>query len=307
MPARSERLRRHRRSRRKRCNSRKRSLVSLEVSGAGALPPWAGGAPRQAPADAASIWARAAAMRCAAGEAGPPGIAPAQWPPAGPAVPEAAAPPLAPPAHSRRPPHLASWPEEEGESTSDDCQDDEGFSRSSSTSSTTAASESFSLTLRRVDAAMPFGLEVRPDASMGYLVVSSVRPGGVCEAWNRQNLGELRELRKRDRITSVNDVRDAASMREEFHRRLTVRLQVERGDVGKGMGDSSSADSIGYSISGLSEAACSDSPAQPAPPCGQEEPASIAAAGGPPGEAKPALRHGRTRGARGRRGRGGKA
>jgi len=288
---------------------------------AGRLP--IGGMPRQVPSRAAILLARAAALRAAAREVGHPGVvaAAAQRLAASARAPEALAPLLAPTplrpqlsgalhlphSHSQMP-RLESWPEEnEGWDSgdgADECQGAEGSSRSSTPS--TAAGESFALTLRRVNAEMPFGLEVRADLHTIGLIVCGVRPGGVCEAWNRQNLGELRELRSGDRITSVNGVREAEAMREEFGLRLTVRLQVERAEASKGTGGSSPAESSESSTGRCTpvEASSLERPAQRHQMAGHEDSSHPLA--GAAGRTKPG-RHGRTRGARGRRGRGGKA
>jgi len=91
----------------------------------------------------------------------------------------------------------------------------------------TTSSSSFNLTLRRVDDE-PFGLEVQPDFIQQCLAVEGIRKGSVCEAWNRQNIGELREIKIGDRIAAVNGHDQVEAMRNEFHERLTVRLIMER-------------------------------------------------------------------------------
>lgn len=99
--------------------------------------------------------------------------------------------------------------------------------RLAETSSTTTSSASFTLTLRRVHDE-PFGLEVQPDFIQQSLAVEGIRKGSVCEAWNRQNIGEFREIKIGDRIAAVNGHDQLEAMRNEFHERLTVRLTVER-------------------------------------------------------------------------------
>jgi len=109
---------------------------------------------------------------------------------------------------------------------------------SSSQASTAPPYETFSLTLRRVGQ-VPFGLELTSDGQ--GLVVEAVHCGSVCEAWNRQNIGELREIRTGDRIVSVNGVQEAEAMRSELHQKVLIKMQVERGEPA----DSSSLGSAG--------------------------------------------------------------
>jgi len=105
---------------------------------------------------------------------------------------------------------------------------------SSSSSSTrlagtpiTTASSNFNLTLCRMHD-KPFGLEVQPDFIQQCLAVEGVCKGSVCEAWNQQNIGELREIRIGDRIVAVNGYHRVEAMRNEFYGRLTVCMMLER-------------------------------------------------------------------------------
>lgn len=86
----------------------------------------------------------------------------------------------------------------------------------------------FMLTLRRADN-VPLGLEVRGDSGDKWLTVESVRPGGAVEAWNRQCVGDMREIRPGDRIININGAEDADGMREECLRKHLLRMTVQRG------------------------------------------------------------------------------
>jgi hypothetical protein len=88
----------------------------------------------------------------------------------------------------------------------------------------------FSLTLRRADN-VPLGLEVAGDSGSDYLVVEAVRIGGAVEAWNRQCHGDAREIRRGDRIVTINDAKDADAMREECKRKHLLKMSVVRGPI----------------------------------------------------------------------------
>jgi len=245
---------------------------------------------------AAAHRARVAVLRAAMGEVGLLG-APGRRKAAA-RQPEATAPLLAPlpvrPAHG--PPAwlgpLAPCPEEpDCAAPVATCNSHEGSSRASTPSRAVCAA--FSLTLRRVGE-MPFGLEVQPDFRTQCLVIGGVRRGSVCEAWNRQNLGEVREIRLGDRIVAVNEKREAEAMRDEFRQRLTVKMQVERGEPTGGSTGRSTPEEAGWAAGAP----------QPTPACAPEPAGPLPA--GAPSQAKRAGRPGRARG-RGRRGRGGKA
>jgi hypothetical protein len=81
--------------------------------------------------------------------------------------------------------------------------------------------------LRRADD-QPLGLEVIPDTFTHGLVVKAIWSGSVAEAWNKQNFGELREIRPSDRVISVNDVVEAAAMWEECKRQSLLKMVFER-------------------------------------------------------------------------------
>jgi hypothetical protein len=89
-------------------------------------------------------------------------------------------------------------------------------------------SPTFMLTLRRANN-VPLGLDVGETPGQSSLTVEAVRPGGAVEAWNRQCVGDAREIRAGDRIVSINDVKEADAMREECKQKLLLRMTVERG------------------------------------------------------------------------------
>eukprot|EP00928_Gymnodinium_smaydae_P078645 TRINITY_DN62752_c0_g1_i1.p2 TRINITY_DN62752_c0_g1~~TRINITY_DN62752_c0_g1_i1.p2 ORF type:complete len:317 (-),score=88.56 TRINITY_DN62752_c0_g1_i1:502-1413(-) len=91
-----------------------------------------------------------------------------------------------------------------------------------------AAEGAFTLTLRR-SAGSPLGLVVQPDFATGALRVVGTQPGSVAEAWNIQNAGGARELRRGDRIVSVNGVDDVEGMRAEFYNSHLLKIAIERG------------------------------------------------------------------------------
>mmetsp|Transcript_107422 Transcript_107422/g.190239 ORF Transcript_107422/g.190239 Transcript_107422/m.190239 type:complete len:438 (+) Transcript_107422:39-1352(+) len=86
----------------------------------------------------------------------------------------------------------------------------------------------FMLTLRRADN-VPLGLDVRGDSGEKWLTVESVRPAGAVDAWNRQCAGDMREIRRGDRIININGSEDADSMREECLQKHLLRMTVQRG------------------------------------------------------------------------------
>lgn len=85
----------------------------------------------------------------------------------------------------------------------------------------------FTLTLRRADS-VPLGLDIAGETGGKFLIVAAVRPGGAVEAWNRQCLGEMREIRPGDRIIGINGVEDADGMREECLKKHLVKMTVQR-------------------------------------------------------------------------------
>jgi len=91
----------------------------------------------------------------------------------------------------------------------------------------TASGSTFEFTLRRINDE-PLGLEVQPHPLAQCLVVEGVKAGTVAEAWNRQNQGELRELRPGDQIVAINGMTEVAAMWTECRSRRLVKLVVER-------------------------------------------------------------------------------
>lgn len=86
-----------------------------------------------------------------------------------------------------------------------------------------------SLTLRRVDEAVPLGLEVRLDVFKRCLIVGGVQPGSVVDAWNRQCVdGDQREILVGDRIVRVNNADDPEAMRGECCQKLLLKLVIAR-------------------------------------------------------------------------------
>merc|ERR1712187_887968 len=73
-------------------------------------------------------------------------------------------------------------------------------------------SSHISLTLRRAQG-QPLGLQVRESVDFRTLVVESVQPGSVADAWNQQCAGEAREIKLGDRLVSVNGKTMPADMR----------------------------------------------------------------------------------------------
>merc|ERR1719282_110130 len=90
-----------------------------------------------------------------------------------------------------------------------------------------ASVHTFTLTLRRADQ-VPLGLDLRSDSDAPYLTVETIRPGGAVEAWNRQCIGETREIRLGDRIIMINGVKEAGSMQEECLSKHLLRMTLLR-------------------------------------------------------------------------------
>jgi len=90
-----------------------------------------------------------------------------------------------------------------------------------------AAAPTFTLTLRRADQ-VPLGLEVQGESGASCLTVSSIRPGGAVEAWNRQCAGDSREIGPGDRIIGINGADNADSMRLECLTKHLLKITVQR-------------------------------------------------------------------------------
>jgi len=101
---------------------------------------------------------------------------------------------------------------------------------------TTPEADSFSLTLRRIEG-RPLGLLVHPDVLSNALIVDGVQSGSVADAWNAQNAGGVRELKRGDRLVMVNGVVDAEGMRSEFMHKLLLKLSFERSMPGSSNDD----------------------------------------------------------------------
>eukprot|EP00929_Paragymnodinium_shiwhaense_P041841 TRINITY_DN21727_c0_g1_i1.p1 TRINITY_DN21727_c0_g1~~TRINITY_DN21727_c0_g1_i1.p1 ORF type:complete len:338 (+),score=93.06 TRINITY_DN21727_c0_g1_i1:77-1090(+) len=90
-----------------------------------------------------------------------------------------------------------------------------------------AAVTCFNLTLRRVEG-KPMGIIAKPDTTQQCLIVGGVQKGSVAFSWNNQNEGQLREIRKGDRIVVVNGQNECEAMRHEFKHNLLLRMNFER-------------------------------------------------------------------------------
>lgn len=99
--------------------------------------------------------------------------------------------------------------------------------KSASASVVPAPPPKFTITLRRADQ-VPLGLEVQGENGATCLTVSSVRPGGAIEAWNRQCAGDEREIRAGDRIVGINSADNADSMRAECLTKHLLKITVVR-------------------------------------------------------------------------------
>lgn len=92
----------------------------------------------------------------------------------------------------------------------------------------------YSITLRRSEGC-PLGLEVtKPEADDKFLVIEGVLPLSVAEAWNKQNIGNTREILPGDRIVSVNGACEPHSMRVEFMTKPLLKIGFERHEVRAG-------------------------------------------------------------------------
>jgi hypothetical protein len=84
---------------------------------------------------------------------------------------------------------------------------------------------SISLTFRRLDG-QPLGLEVRPDCDRNCLHVERIQKGTVADAWNKQCIGEPRAILPGDRVISVNGVTTVDEMRQEFSKKLLLKIEL---------------------------------------------------------------------------------